>query len=76
MPMWMNHRDCVGGNKIRMLMFVGMIGANDMMMMMMTTTMTRQLLGAHSIGDLDNSIASTDAERRNVEMLTSQHEGS
>ena len=37
MPMWMNHRDCVGGNKIRMLMFVGMIGANDMMMMMATT---------------------------------------
>ena len=38
MPMWMNHRDCVGGNKIRMLMFVGMIGANDMMMMMMMAT--------------------------------------
>ena len=40
MPMWMNHRDCVGGNKIRMLMFVGMIGANDMMVMMMATTLT------------------------------------
>ena len=55
-----------------MLMLVGMIAANDMMMMlmmmMMTTTMTRRLFSAHRIEDLD-------AERRNVEMLTSIHEG-
>ena len=71
----------IGANDIMMMMMMMMMIMMMMMMMMMmmtmtTTTMTRQLLGARRIGDLDNSIASTDAERRNVEMLTSQHEGS
>ena len=72
-----NHHDCVGGNKIRMLMLV----VNDMTRMMLTTTMTSRLLTAHRIDDLDcpttldAGCAATCAERRNVEMLTSIHEG-